>query len=53
MIPGCRLVSCYLAVLLPGIAPGPVVSLVKPDPHRHHLVATIIEYGPEKESKAA
>lgn len=53
MRPGCRSVSCYLAVFLPGVAPGPVVSLVKSDSHRHHLVATIIEYGPEKESRDA
>lgn len=50
---GCGLASCYLAVLLPGVAPGPVVSLVKPDSHGHHLVATIIEYGPARESRTA
>lgn len=37
----------YLAELLPGIAPGPVMGLVKSDPHCHHLVATVIKYWPE------
>lgn len=34
-----------LVEFLPGVAPGPIVRLVLPDPHCHQLVATIIEDG--------
>lgn len=37
--------------LLPRVAPGPVVGFVQSSPHRHQLVAAVIEDGPVEENK--